>query len=148
MEFIIIILGIVFDRLTKLWALHSLKDTAGIELIKNIFSFQYLENTGAAWGAFSSKTMVLAFITFIITCGMLFYLIRYKNNSLLMKISFALIISGALGNLYDRVVQRFVIDFIMFHYKEVYYFPTFNVADILVVCGSALLAIYILKDMK
>jgi signal peptidase II len=58
----------------------------------------------------------------------------------------ALIISGAVGNLIDRFVYRYVVDFIMLHYKDVYYFPTFNVADMLVVVGTFLLAICILKD--
>jgi signal peptidase II len=63
-----------------------------------------------------------------------------------MKISFGLIISGAIGNIYDRIVYEYVVDFILLHYKDVYYFPTFNIADMLVVFGTAILAIYILKE--
>ena len=53
-----------------------------------------------------------------------------------------------IGNLYDRIFSGFVIDFIQVHYKEIYYFPTFNVADILVVVGTGLLMLLLIKEMR
>ncbi|MCY6483730.1 signal peptidase II [Clostridium aestuarii] len=146
MEFLIIIVGILLDRITKKWALNILANGKDIEVIKNFFTFQYLENKGAAFGIFQGKIILLALITLLVLVGMVYYLIKYKPSSKLLKISFALIISGALGNLYDRVIYKYVVDFIMLHYKHLYYFPTFNVADILVVFGTITLAIYILKE--
>ena len=55
-----------------------------------------------------------------------------------------MIISGAFGNLFDRIVYKYVVDFILCHYKDVYYFPTFNVADMFVTCGTVLLAVYLI----
>lgn len=145
MEFIIIIIGLIIDRVTKIWA-KTLKDVEGIVVIKNFFSFEYLENRGAAFGIFQNKVLFLSIFTFLVMGGITFYLIKYKPKSKFIRISLAMIISGALGNLYDRVFYKYVVDFILLHYKDVYYYPTFNVADILVVLGTIVLAICILKE--
>lgn len=146
MIFFIIVCGILLDRITKLWALRRLVEGNDIVIIENLFSFQYLENRGAAFGIFQGKVSLLAIVTLCITIGMLYYLIKYTSKSKIMKISFGLIISGAIGNLYDRIAYGYVVDFILIHYKDIYYFPTFNIADMLVVFGTVLLSIYILKE--
>lgn len=146
MEVVIILLGLLLDRLTKLWALSSLKDKSGIVLIKDLFKLEYLENRGAAFGIMQNKLILLSIVTFAIIAGMIYYIIKYKPKSKFLRISFALIISGALGNLYDRLFYKYVVDFILVHYKDVYYFPTFNIADSLVVVGTLILAISIVKD--
>lgn len=146
MEILIIILGLFLDRITKIWALNTLSKVAEIVLIRDFFSFSYLENRGAAFGIFQNKILFLSLITFIVMLAIVYYLIKYKPNSKLLRISLALILSGAIGNLIDRVGYKYVVDFIMLHYKDVYYFPTFNVADMLVVIGTALLAIYLMKE--
>ncbi|MPN42302.1 Lipoprotein signal peptidase [bioreactor metagenome] len=148
MEIIIIILGVILDRITKMWALKELAIGRDLIIIKNFFQFSYLENTGAAFGIFRDKTIFLAIITFIIAIGILFYLFKYKPQSLILRLSLAFIISGAIGNLIDRVYYKYVVDFILLHYKDMYYFPTFNVADIFVTMGTALLALYVIKEEK
>lgn len=148
MEVIIIILGIILDRITKIWAMKELSMGKDLIIIKDFFQFSYLENTGAAFGIFRDKTIFLAIITFIITIGILFYLFKYKPQSLILRLSLAFIISGAIGNLIDRAYYKYVVDFILIHYKDVYYFPTFNVADILVTIGTVLLALYVIKEEK
>ncbi|WP_409069771.1 signal peptidase II [Clostridium sp. FAM 1755] len=146
MEIVILILGIALDRISKIWASNTLTSGKDIVIIKNLFSFSYLENRGAAFGIFQNRLIFLSLITTIVILGVAYFIIKYKPTSKLLKISLALIISGAIGNLIDRIYYKFVVDFIMLHYKDVYYFPTFNVADMLVVLGTALLAIYILKE--
>jgi signal peptidase II len=146
MEFIIIIAGILLDRITKIWAASSLLGNGDIVIIKGFFSLSYLENRGAAFGIFQNRVYLLAAVTIIVLLGMVYYMLRYKPESRLLKISFAFIISGALGNLYDRLSYNYVVDFIMFHYKEAYYFPSFNVADMLVVSGTALMLLYLIKE--
>lgn len=148
MEFIIIIIGILVDRLTKIWAIKSLSSGKEIVIIRNIFSFQYLENRGAAWGIFQNKLVFLSTLTFIVVCMMIFYLIKKKPSSRLLRASLSMVIGGALGNLYDRTIYHKVVDFILFHYKDVYNFPTFNVADMFVVVGTCMLALYIIKEGK
>ena len=146
MEVIIIFLGLLLDRLAKVWALSSLKEKNGIIVIKDFFKLEYLENRGAAFGILQNKLILLALVTLLIISGMIYYIIKYKPKSKFLRISFALIISGALGNLYDRLFYKYVVDFILIHYKEVYYFPTFNIADMLVVLGTLILAISIVKE--
>lgn len=145
MAVIIIILGIILDRITKLWALNVLKPDNDITVIKNYFQLSYLENRGAAFGIFQDKVIFLILFTVVLIIGLGTYLYKNRGKSKLLSVSLSLIISGALGNFYDRIVYKYVVDFICFHYKKSYYFPTFNVADIFVVCGTILLAIYILR---
>ncbi|AJD25907.1 signal peptidase II [Clostridium botulinum] len=146
MLIIVLILGIFLDRISKIWALNTLASGRDIVVIKNIFSFSYLENRGAAFGIFQNRLIFLSLITAIVILGVVYFIVKYKPTSKLLKISLSLIISGAIGNLIDRIYYKFVVDFIMLHYKDVYYFPTFNIADMLVVIGTVLLAIYILKE--
>jgi len=146
MEILIVFFGLLLDRLSKLWALSALKDNNGVVLIKDIFKLEYLENRGAAFGILQNKLVLLALVTLLVVAGMIYYIIKYKPKSKFIRISFALIISGALGNLYDRMFYKYVVDFILVHYKDVYYFPTFNIADSLVVVGTLILAISIVKD--
>lgn len=146
MEIIILILGIVLDRISKIWALNTLASGKDIVITKNLFSLSYLENRGAAFGIFQNRLIFLSLITVIVILGVAYFIVKYKPTSKLLKISLSLIISGAIGNLIDRIYYKFVVDFIMLHYKDVYFFPTFNVADTLVVIGTILLAIYILKE--
>jgi len=146
MEVLIVFLGLLLDRLAKVWALNSLKENNGVILIKDFFKLEYLENRGAAFGILQNKLILLALVTLLVISGMIYYIIKYKPKSKFLRIGFALIISGALGNLYDRIFYKYVVDFILLHYKEVYYFPTFNIADMLVVVGTVILAISIVKD--
>lgn len=145
MEIFIIILGIILDRITKLWALNVLKPDNDIIVIKDYFQLAYLENRGAAFGIFQNKVIFLSLFTVILIIGLIVYLYKNRRKSRLLSVSLSLIIAGALGNFYDRIIYKYVVDFICFHYKTDYYFPTFNVADVFVVCGTILLAIYILR---
>lgn len=146
MEILIIVVGLLLDRITKIWALKSLYVNGDVVIIKNIFAFSYLENRGAAFGIFQNKVQLLSIVTSIVVLAMIFYLVKYKPKSRFLRISMAMIITGAIGNLIDRFVYKFVVDFILVHYKTVYYFPTFNVADMFVVIGTCLLALSIIRD--
>lgn len=146
MEILIIFLGLILDRVTKIWALKSLYVNGDVVIIKNIFAFSYLENRGAAFGIFQNKVMLLSIVTSIVVLAMIFYLVKYRPKAIFLRLSIAMIITGAIGNLIDRFVYKFVVDFILVHYKKIYYFPTFNVADMFVVIGTCLLALSIIKD--
>jgi signal peptidase II len=145
MEIIVVFLGLLLDRLSKMWAISDLSGNSGIILIKDIFGLEYLENRGAAFGILQNKTILLSIVTLFVISGMIYYIIVYKPKSKFVRLSFAMIISGALGNLYDRLFYKYVVDFILLHYKDIYYFPTFNIADMLVVLGTCILMISIMK---
>ena len=142
MIIVIAILVLVFDRVTKLWALKDLVKTDTIEVIKGFFNLTYVENRGAAFGILQGNTLLLGIISILL---IVFLFVMYKKSnskSKIYRISLGLIFSGAIGNLYDRFVYKFVVDFLHFHYKDIYHFPVFNVADISVVIGTVLLMIY------
>jgi len=147
MIYIIFVIGLILDYITKIWALDTLKGKPDITIIKGFFDLSYLENRGAAFGIFQGRVYLLAAVTLVIIGVFFFYYLRTKKKTLLFTVSTALILTGALGNLVDRLRYGFVVDFISWHWKDAYYFPTFNVADICITIGTGLLVIYILKEV-
>lgn len=136
---LIIIAGIVLDRITKIYAVkHFISNPHSGSLI----NLTYLENRGAAFGILQDKRILFVILTIAIVLYLLYYFItNLKSNPLVLNIAFSLIISGALGNFYDRLFQGYVVDFIEFAFVD---FPVFNIADIFVTVGCGLLIVYIL----
>lgn len=144
---IIIILGFVLDRISKSYAINNFINQPYDGTLLN---FTYLENRGAAFGILQDSRLFFLILTIIIVGYLLYYFIKnYKTNKRLLNISLAFIITGALGNFYDRLFNGYVVDFIDFAFFE---FPVFNIADIFVTVGSILMIIYFLvfeeSDMK
>ncbi len=138
---LIVIVGFAMDRLTKVWVLDKIVGNP-VTVIKDFFYLRHLENEGAAFSILQGKTIFLILMVSIVALAMLYFLIKHKHKFL--RFSLSLILGGALGNLYDRIFSGgSVVDFLEFHFGS-YVFPTFNVADIFVVVGTILLAIYIL----
>lgn len=141
MAAIIIILTVVVDQLSKILTVRYLKPIGSVSLIDGVFSLTYVENTGAAFGILKNHRWVFISITIVICIGLLIYLIKSKDIHLVAKISLALIIGGAIGNLIDRIFVGHVTD--MFHVTLIN-FAVFNVADSAVVVGTFLFVYYIL----
>lgn len=135
-EGIIIVLGILLDQWSKAWIYTNLYRQA-VSIIPGMLSYAYTENTGAAFGMLSNSTWLLAAASAILA-GVLFYvLVKYRKElSKLSKIALAFMISGAIGNLIDRVFRGFVVDFIQVDFVN---FAVFNIADIMAVMGTILL---------
>ncbi len=140
---LIIVLLIGIDQLSKIWALNSLKEIGSIPIIQNIFHLTYVENRGAAFGLFQNNQMIFVIVALSASIFGLYYLHKNKNISIIGKSGIILIISGAIGNLIDRVRLGFVVDYFDFRFIWEY---VFNVADIFVVIGTILLCIYILNS--
>jgi signal peptidase II len=147
MIYAIFIIGLVLDYFTKIWAVDTLKGKADITVIEGFFDLSYLENRGAAFGIFQGRAYLLAAVTLVIMGILLFNYYKAKKKTWFLTVSTGLILTGAVGNLIDRVRFGFVVDFISWHWKDVYYFPSFNVADICITIGTGLLVIYILKEV-
>lgn len=138
-QFLTAVLLTALDQITKLWAVKKLRPVGEIPLIEGVFNLRYVENTGAAFSMLQGKTFLLTVIP-IIACVFMSYIIFAKKiNSRLGEWGVALIFSGALGNLIDRVFRGAVVD--MFDF-ELINFPVFNVADICVTIGALLFFIY------
>jgi len=141
---IIIILGLLADYFSKRWALATLSSGGRIDLIKGFLDFQYLENRGAAFGIFQGNVIALSIISLAIAAVLVFMLFKYGKQSKVLSVALSLIIAGALGNIYDRLVYGFVVDFIHMHWMDTYHFPTYNVADMCVTIGTVLMIFYII----
>lgn len=140
---ILILLFIVIDFVSKILVINLLKSNTLI-IINNFLKFTYIKNMGAAFGILSGNIILLI----IITLFFIYYIIKeLKNNSdkKLSIISYALILSGAIGNLIDRVFRGYVVDFISFTIfgREM---AVFNVADSYITIGVILLLISMFKE--
>ena len=143
---IIIALLIGIDQLSKLWALNSLQKIGSIPVIENVCHLTYVENRGAAFGMFQNNQMIFVIVALTASIFGLYY-IHTKKVNIIGKSGIILIISGAIGNLIDRVRLGFVVDY--FDFRIIWQY-VFNVADVFVVVGTILLCVYILffEDKK
>ncbi|WP_250673327.1 signal peptidase II [Paraclostridium ghonii] len=141
MIYILIILGLIgLDQISKFLAIKYLVNIESIPIIENIFHLTYVENRGAAFGMFQNNQIIFVVVALFACVFGLYYL--YKNRvNLLGKSAIILIISGAIGNLIDRLRLGFVVDY--FDFRIIWDY-VFNIADVFVVIGTILLCIYII----
>ena len=132
------------DQLIKFFAERDLAPISEKVVIKGLLGWEYVQNTGAAFGSFSNNTAVLSVITgIIILIGIIAIIAKKITNKFLLTVA-VMIISGGIGNLIDRIARGYVTDYIKVLFID---FPVFNFADILVTCGSFLLIIYLIRDI-
>lgn len=133
------VLVLILDILTKVWAKVKLTAVVTIPVWEKVFHLTYVENRGIAFGMFDGGRIFFILST-VIVLGLLlwFYHSAEKKNGWL-RFGTALVLSGALGNLIDRVFRGYVVDFLDFRLID---FPVFNVADIAVCVGAVMLVIY------
>lgn len=145
--FIIALAGVILDQLSKYMAVHFLQGTDGIDLIPGVFRLTYLENKGAAFGVLQGQQWFFYIITSVILVVVVLAYVRIPagRKFLPLQICAVFIVSGALGNLIDRVRLGYVVDFFYF---ELIDFPVFNVADIFVTVSAVLLAVLLLLYYK
>ena len=140
MCFTISFILILMDQLVKFFCINKLSSIGSLRIIENFFYLTYVENRGAAFGILEGNKVLFIILSIIavILCLFYFFSKNFAKLNFLYKISLILIISGAIGNLIDRMFRGFVID--MFHFiffkKD---FAVFNCADIYIVLGVFLL---------
>lgn len=137
----IVLILVTFDYIikTKIKTIMQLGDS--IDVIKNFFSITYVQNTGAAFGMFKNQK-ILFLIVGLVAILILVYSFSKTDNKI-AKIAISMVISGAIGNIIDRLLYGFVVDMFDFHAIWSY---VFNFADVCVVLGVALLSFSILKE--
>lgn len=135
----VIVLLTVIDQLTKYAAVMTVKENGPKEFLFGLFQFRYVENTGAAFSSFADNTVVLTVITAVILAGCLILLLSKKIKSKFMNVCLLLVISGGLGNLIDRIVNGFVVDFIEPLFVN---FAVFNFADCCITVGAIFMIAY------
>ena len=138
---VVFLLIVAVDQLVKYWAYTSLRPVGSIPVINQIFHLTYTENTGAAFSMLSGQGLFLTVVP-ILACGLILYLLFSRRvDHPLGRWALLFLLSGAVGNLIDRVFRGFVVDFIDF---RVIRFAIFNVADIFITIGAVLLFVYLL----
>ena len=141
-DFMLFVILAIADQLTKHLAVVRLKNQAAYNLINGILEFNYLENRGAAFGMMQGGKWFFLAITGIACAAMLYFLIKERKRlHFMMTFSLALLLSGAIGNLIDRVALGYVRDMI---YVALIDFAVFNVADMAVTVGCCLLVLDLL----
>jgi signal peptidase II len=143
---------IVLDQLTKAWVLASLKLHEGFAVIDGFFNIVHVRNPGAAFGFLAGASPAFRSVFFIaVTVAaillILHYLRRTRIGETSLVFSLALILSGALGNLIDRVRFGEVVDFLDV-YVGAHHWPAFNVADTAISTGAALLVLLMFRRRR
>jgi signal peptidase II len=144
---------IVLDRISKRLVVAHLAAGSTYTVIPRVFRISHVLNTGAAFSAFADTTspeiVRKALIGFSILAVLIvgYMLLRVRNQLSLTTIALSLILGGAIGNLYDRIVYHYVIDFLEVHIVH-YHWPDFNVADSCIVIGACLLMLEIFRPQS
>lgn len=132
------------DLCSKQLVAHFMNVGQSIKLINNFFYLTYARNKGAAWSILEDKRILLLIITVLV----LFLINKYMNKEKLSKLenfTYGMIIGGIVGNLFDRIVYGYVIDFLDFKLFG-YDYPIFNLADSFIVVGVIILIIMYIRS--
>jgi signal peptidase II len=140
----IIVIGIVLDQLTKLLSSKFLSKVDTVPIIKDVLHLTYLENRGAAFGMLKDHRWVFMLISTVMIVGLSVYLFGGLAENKLYEISIAMIISGGIGNMFDRIGLGYVVDFIDFRLIN---FAVFNGADSFVCVGAGILILALILDI-
>lgn len=135
------------DQIIKKIIMHSLQVGEKVTIIPNFFKLQYLQNEGAAFSSFVGMRLLLIVVATIFLFFMIDFIRKNEIKSRIEVISLGMILGGIIGNLLDRILYGYVIDylsFIIFGYP----FAVFNFADIGIVIGIGLLIITIIRREK
>ena len=137
---LLISVGVIFlDQITKWLAVIFLQGNPSVSVIPWFIQFSYLENRGAAWGMFADNRWVFMTVSTVAIIAVCVYMFVKRPKSKLLCVSLAFIVGGGIGNMIDRVLLGFVVDFLEFTFMD---FPVFNVADSFVCIGAAMLMLY------
>ncbi len=136
------IVVITLDQLTKYYVKTNFYVGESVDVISNFFSLTYVRNSGAAFGMFAdSSSIVRQVLLILLPVAFGIYLIysiwTTRKNNILLNLSFCLILAGGVGNLIDRISDKYVVDFFDFFIKNSHW-PAFNIADSAITIGASL----------
>ncbi len=132
---------VIVDQATKAYVISAVKMRDAIELLP-ILDIVYLENTGAAFSMLADaagwQRYFFILLALVVSVVLMVWLRRIRADQMILAVGLSLILGGALGNVIDRVVHGYVVDFIYFHWRS-WYFPAFNIADTAISIGAGCL---------
>ena len=140
----IILGGIILDQITKALASAYLTAVETCPLIEGVLHLTYAENTGMAFGMLKNHRWVFMVTSTVLILALGLYLFLFKSEGRLYDVSIAMILSGGIGNMIDRIFLGYVVDFIDFRLIN---FAIFNGADSFVCVGAGLLVLALIMDM-
>lgn len=139
---------VLLDQASKYWMSANL-EYGEPWVLTSFFNFTLLHNPGAAFSFLSEASgwqrWFFAVIAIVVSLVLIVWLARVAASKPLESLALALVLGGAIGNVYDRLALGYVVDFISVHYKN-YYFPAFNIADSAISLGAFLLIIDMLVN--
>ncbi len=149
MSYLITVVAIVFgvvgiDQLTKYLTVLFLDVGQSVPLWQDVLHFTYVQNKGMAFGLLAEHRWVFMILSTIAIVGLLFYMVVYRPQNRWVQVSLSMIIGGGIGNMIDRIVLGYVVDFIDFTLIN---FAVFNVADSFVCIGAGMIVVYLLWDI-
>ncbi|MFJ7746964.1 signal peptidase II [Peribacillus sp. NPDC097295] len=145
--YLIALLVIAFDQLTKWMIVKKMEYGESIEIIENLLYITSHRNRGAAWGILQGQMWFFYIITIAVIIGVVYYIQKMAKTSRLLGVSLGLMLGGAIGNFIDRIVRQEVVDFVH-TYIFSYSFPVFNIADAALSIGVVLLVIHMFLEEK
>lgn len=143
MPLVILLTSVViafFDQLIKFLVVYMLKPVGSVTVIPGLFNLTYVENKGAAFGIMADMRWVFIVFTIIVIVALIVIIFKNKVQSKLFMASAALLIGGGIGNLIDRVLYGYVIDYLSLSFFS----PVCNFADYCITAGTIMLLIYII----
>lgn len=152
----IILLVCVLDQLTKLYAMDVIaaanniaasEITVGLTkpVIEDVLHLTYIENTGMSFGLLSEHRWIFMILSTVGIAALFAYLIYLKGEDRLLSVSLSLMIGGGIGNMFDRIILGYVVDFVNFCYFDFWKW-IFNFADACICVGAALMVLAVLAS--
>ena len=138
------IVFVVIDQIIKAVISSKMILNQTFVITKNFFSITLVHNTGAAFSILENNTFLLAIIGITAVIGLILYIRKLEIIEDIEIFTYALLIGGIVGNLIDRIVHGYVIDYLSFKFGS-YYFPIFNFADVCIVLAVIIYLIQIIK---
>ncbi len=140
---LVAVIMIVIDQCTKLWAVAKLKPIGSTPVIDGFLNLTFVENHGVAFGMLHGKKWLILCMVAVIVAILVYYFVKLPKTKEYHYVrgAMTLILAGAVGNVMDRMMRGYVVDFLEFAFVD---FPVFNMADIYIVVGVILLAILML----
>ena len=147
MLWIILLVLIIFaDQLSKWLVVALLQGKESVYVIPGVLRFTYVENDGAAFGMLDDHRWVFLVLSTVMIIALIFYIVKYKPSSKWVMTSLILIVGGGIGNMIDRILLGYVIDFIDFCAFPQLWRWVFNIADSAVCVGTFMLSVWLIID--
>lgn len=138
-----VIIGL--DQLMKFWTVENFFIGQEQNLIPNVFSLTYLQNTGGAFSLLEGQRIFFIIISIVAVIVVVYFLHKYLRESKWLTIGLSLFLAGAVGNFIDRFRLGYVVDMFQLDFVN---FPIFNIADMALTIGVALIIVYLFLDER